>query len=329
MEKRHLGKTSLEVSPLVLGGNVFGWTADEKASFAVLDAFVDADFNFVDTADIYSHWAPGHTGGESETVIGKWLKQSGKRNRVVLATKVGGQMGQDTTKKGLKKDYILREVEDSLRRLQTDHIDLYQTHFDDLTLPVEEPLEAYDALIKAGKIRYTGASNFTPGRLQAALRAQHLPHYVSLQPLYNLMEREGFEKELGPLCEREGLGVIPYFSLASGFLTGKYRSEADLAKSVRGQGVKKYLNPRGFAVLAALDEVGARHHTDPASVALAWLLTRPAVTAPIASVTSPAQLPSLLKGVQLVLTPGDIALLDKASDWSLGEGQTDDRPGPR
>jgi aryl-alcohol dehydrogenase-like predicted oxidoreductase len=316
MQKRRLGKSSLEVAPLMLGGNVFGWTADDKTSFAILDAFVDGGFDFVDTANIYSHWAPGHKGGESETVIGKWFKQSGKRTSVVLATKVGGPMGSDPAQKGLKKDYILRSVEDSLRRLQTDYIDLYQSHFDDLSTPVEEPLEAYAELIKAGKVRHIGASNFTPERLQAALDVQGLPHYVSLQPLYNLMERAGFEKELKPLCEREGLGVVPYFSLAAGFLTGKYRSEADLSKSPRGDGSKKYLNPKGLAVLAALDEVSARHRTDLASVALGWLLSHPVITAPISSATSVGQLQSLLKGAQLELSAEDVALLDKASAWA-------------
>lgn len=302
----------------MLGGNVFGWTADEKTSFSILDAFLDAGFDFVDTADVYSHWAPGHKGGESETVIGKWFKQSGKRSKVILATKVGGQMGADTAKKGLKKAYILREVEDSLRRLQTDYIDLYQSHFDDTDTSVEEPLEAYAELVKAGKVRLIGASNFTPARLEAALKASDAhgyPRYQSLQPHYNLVEREIFEKELGPLCEREGLGVVPYFSLAAGFLTGKYRSEADLSKSPRGQGVKKYLNEKGLAVLAALDEVSARHHSDPAGVALAWLVAQPVVTAPISSATSVEQLKSLVKGVQLELTKEDLALLDDASAW--------------
>lgn len=318
MKKKTLGKSSLEVAPLMLGGNVFGWTADEKTSFSILDAFVDAGFDFVDTADVYSHWVPGHQGGESEAVIGKWFKQGGKRSKVILATKVGAQMGSDTTKKGLKKAYILREVEDSLRRLQTDYIDLYQTHYDDAETSVEEPLEAYQELIKQGKVRLIGASNFTPARLEAALKASDAhgyPRYQSLQPHYNLVEREIFEKELGPLCQREGLGVIPYFSLAAGFLSGKYRSEADLAKSPRGQGLKKYLNEKGLRVLTALDEVSARHDSDPAGVALAWLAARPVVTAPIASATSVAQLKSLLSGVQLALTAEDIAVLDKASAW--------------
>jgi aryl-alcohol dehydrogenase-like predicted oxidoreductase len=318
MNKRTLGKSSLQVAPLMLGGNVFGWTSDEKSSFAVLDAFVDAGFDFVDTADVYSHWVPGHEGGESETVIGKWFKQTGKRGKVILATKVGSQMGADTAKKGLKKAYILRAVEDSLRRLQTDYIDLYQSHVDDADTSVEEPLEAYQELVKAGKVRVIGASNFTPARLEAALKASDAhgyPRYQSLQPHYNLVEREIFEKELGPLCEREGLGVVPYYSLAAGFLTGKYRSEADLSKSPRGGGVKKYMDEKGLGILAALDEVSARHNSDPAGVALAWLVAQPVVTAPIASATSVEQLKSLVKGVQLELTKADLALLEKASAW--------------
>jgi aryl-alcohol dehydrogenase-like predicted oxidoreductase len=318
MKKKTLGKSSLQVAPLMLGGNVFGWTTDEKTSFAVLDAFVDAGFDFVDTADVYSHWVPGHQGGESEAVIGKWFKQSGKRGKVILATKVGSQMGADTTKKGLRKAYILREVEDSLQRLQTDYIDLYQSHVDDADTSVEEPLEAYAELIKAGKVRVIGASNFTPARLEAALKASEThgyPRYQSLQPHYNLVEREIFEKELGPLCEREGLGVVPYFSLAAGFLTGKYRNESDLSKSPRGQGVQKYLNEKGLGILAALDQVSARHRSDPAGVALAWLVAQPVVTAPIASATSVEQLKSLVRGVQLELTKEDLALLDKASAW--------------
>jgi aryl-alcohol dehydrogenase-like predicted oxidoreductase len=318
MIRRALGRSPIKVAPLMLGGNVFGWTADEKTSFIILDTFVDNGFDFVDTADIYSHWAPGHKGGESETVIGKWFKLSGKRNRVILATKVGGQMGGDGSRRGLKKAYILREVEDSLRRLQTDHIDLYQSHFDDPDTSVEEPIEAYATLIKAGKVRVIGASNFTPARLLEALQASKtrgLPRYESLQPHYNLVEREKFEKELAPLCEREGLGVIPYFSLASGFLTGKYRSEADLSKSTRGEGSRKYLTPKGFAVLKALDEVSSRHQTSPGPVALAWLLTRSVITAPIASATNAEQLKGLMKGAQLTLNAEDVALLDKASDW--------------
>ncbi|HTJ13167.1 MAG TPA: aldo/keto reductase [Dinghuibacter sp.] len=315
MKKRTVGKSPLEVAPFMLGGNVFGWTADEKTSFAILDAFVDAGFDFVDTADVYSHWAPGHVGGESETVIGNWFKKSGKRNKVVIATKVGAPMGSDPAKKGLRKSYILKEVEDSLRRLQTDHIDLYQSHYDDLSVMVDEPLEAYKELIQAGKVRFIGASNFTPDRLRAALKVGGLPHYISLQPQYNLVEREGFEKELGPICEENGLGVVPYFSLAAGFLTGKYRTENDLAQSPRGNNVKKYLTPKGLGVIAALDEVSGRHNVPQAAVALAWLLTRPVVTAPLSSATSVAQLHTLLKAVDLTLTEDDIAVLDKASAW--------------
>jgi aryl-alcohol dehydrogenase-like predicted oxidoreductase len=318
MNKKTLGKTPITIAPLFLGGNVFGWTADEASSFSILDAFLDAGFNAIDTANVYSKWVPGHKGGESETVLGKWFSRSGKRKDVILATKVGGAMGEGANEKGLKKDHILKAVEDSLSRLQTDYIDLYQTHFDEPETPVEETLEAYAELVKAGKVRYIGASNITPARLEESLRvsdAKGYPRYQTLQPLYNLMEREAFEKELGPICQREGLGVIPYFSLAAGFLTGKYRTEEDLAKSPRGQGVKKYLNEKGLGVLKALDEVSARRHSDPASVALAWLLTRPVVTAPIASATTLTQLKSLLSGVQLELHADDVEQLDKASAW--------------
>jgi aryl-alcohol dehydrogenase-like predicted oxidoreductase len=307
----------------MLGGNVFGWTADEKASFAVLDAFVDAGYDFIDTADVYSRWVPGHQGGESESMIGKWLGLSKKRNKIILATKVGAPMGSSTTK-NLKKDYILQEVEASLKRLQTDHIDLYQSHWDDLETPVEEPLQAYATLIKAGKVRVIGASNFSAERLTAALKAsetQHLPRYESLQPMYNLMEREGFEKDLLAICENEGLGVLPYYSLASGFLTGKYRTEADLNKSPRGAGVKKYLTPKGLGVLHALDIISDRRNTDQTAVALAWLLTRPTITAPLASATSAEQVKSLVKGVQLKLHPEDVSLLDEASVWGESSSQ--------
>lgn len=318
MNKKTLGKTTIAIAPLFLGGNVFGWTADEASSFSILDAFVDAGFNAIDTADVYSKWFPGHKGGESETVLGKWFSQSGKRKDIILATKVGGAMGEGADEKGLKKGHIMKAVEDSLKRLQTDYIDLYQTHFDEVETPVEETLEAYASLVKDGKVRYIGASNMSPARLEESLKvsdAKGYPRYQTMQPLYNLMEREVFEKELGPLCTREGLGVIPYFSLAAGFLTGKYRSEEDLAKSPRGQGVKKYFTDKGLGVLKALDEVAARHHSDQASVALAWLLTRPVVTAPIASATTLTQLKSLLSGVQLELHADDVDQLDKASAW--------------
>ena len=298
----------------MLGGNVFGWTIDQPTSFQILDAFVDAGLNFIDTADIYSTWVPGHAGGESETIIGNWLKRSGKRSKIVLATKVGMQMGSG--KKGLKKDYILEEVEDSLRRLQTDHIDLYQSHEDDPSTPLEETLGAYAQLIKEGKVRAIGASNYSAERLAESLRVsrQHgLPSYQSLQPKYNLVERAGYESELEPLILKEGIGVVPYYALASGFLTGKYRSEADLGKSARGAGVKKYMDARGFRILAALDQVAAAHRSTPGKVALAWLMARPGITAPIASATSLAQLQDLVDSANLDLDPASIEVLNQAS----------------
>jgi aryl-alcohol dehydrogenase-like predicted oxidoreductase len=315
VKTRELGNSGLEVGPLAFGGNVFGWTVDEPTSFRLLDAFVDAGFNLVDTADMYSRWAPGNQGGESETIIGKWLKQSGKRDRVVIATKVGMEMGSD--KKGLSRSYILQAVEDSLHRLQIDHIDLYQAHKDDPETPLEQTLGAFGELIRQGKVRAIGASNYSGERLAEALRVSRvhgLPAYQCLQPHYNLAERAEFERDLEPVCREAGLGVIPYFSLASGFLTGKYRSEADLAGRARGQGVKKYLDDRGFRILAALDEVAGRYSSTPARVAIAWLLTRPVVTAPIASATSLEQLDDLIAATQLELDKDAIARLDAASD---------------
>jgi aryl-alcohol dehydrogenase-like predicted oxidoreductase len=314
MNKRKLGNSGLEVSALVLGGNVFGWTADQATSFALLDAYLAGGGNCIDTADMYSRWVPGHQGGESEAVIGKWMKLRGNRDRVLIATKVGMEMGPE--RKGLKKAYILRAVEDSLRRLQTDCIDLYQSHADDLDTPVDEPLEAYAQLIAQGKVRAIGASNFGAERLraaQAAGRQRSLPLYCSLQPHYNLCERAGYERELEPVCREAGLGVIPYFSLAAGFLTGKYRSEADLRKSPRGQGLKKYLDARGMRILAALDRVAEQTASTPAAVALAWLLARPSVTAPIASATSLAQLATLIAGCRLQLDAAAVATLNEAS----------------
>jgi aryl-alcohol dehydrogenase-like predicted oxidoreductase len=313
-QTRKLGHSGLEVSPLMLGGNVFGWTIDQPTSFQILDAFVDAGLNFIDTADIYSTWVPGHTGGESETSIGSWLKQSGKRSKIVLATKVGMLMGSG--KKGLKKDYILEEVEDSLRRLQTDYIDLYQSHEDDASTPLEETMGAYAQLIKEGKVRAIGASNYSVERLAEALevsRAHGFPSYQCLQPKYNLCERAGYESALEPLILKEGIGVVPYYALASGFLTGKYRSEADLGKSVRGGGVKKYLDARGFRILAALDEVAAAHGSTPGKVALAWLMARPGITAPIASATSLDQLKDLVDSTHLELDAASIEALNQAS----------------
>jgi len=303
MQQRPLGRSGLTVAPLAFGGNVFGWTADEATSFKLLDAFVDAGCNLVDTADVYSRWAKGHSGGESETVIGRWLKQSGKRNRIVLATKVGMDMGDG--KVGLAPRYIRQAVNDSLRRLQTDHIDLYQSHQDDPKTPLEDTLSTYADLMREGKVRAIGASNYT---------AERLPRYETLQPLYNLMERPAYEEQLEPLCRREGLGVINYFGLASGFLTGKYRSEADAAKSVRGGNlVKKYLNDRGRKVLDALDSAAAQHKATPAQVALAWQMARPGLTAPIASATSVAQFEELAGAARLSLDAATLAAIDAAS----------------
>jgi aryl-alcohol dehydrogenase-like predicted oxidoreductase len=314
LNKRTLGKSGLEIAPLVFGGNVFGWTSDEATSLRILDAFVARGFNCIDTADMYSTWVPGHSGGESETILGKWMKQRGNRDKVIVLTKVGMEMGPG--KKGLKKDYILRAAEDSLQRLRTDYIDLYQSHQDDPDTPVDETLEAYSQLVKAGKVRAIGASNFGAQRLDASLKASAahgLPRYESLQPLYNLMERADYEQNLEPLCQREGLGVITYFSLAAGFLTGKYRSDADLGKSPRGAWQKKYLNERGLSVLRALDAVAARHGSTPAAVALAWLLARPSVTAPIVSASNLEQLETMCKAVDLKLDRTSIESLDEAS----------------
>lgn len=315
MEFRALGRSGLRVAPLAFGGNVFGWTADEATSFALLDAFVGAGFNLVDTADVYSRWVPGHAGGESESIIGRWLRRDpGNRRRVVIATKVGMEMGPGRV--GLKPAYIRESVEASLRRLDTDHIDLYQAHQDDPATPLEDALRAFGELVAEGEVRAIGASNYTAPRLAEALATSArfgLPRYETLQPHYNLVERAGFEAELGPLCAREGLGVIPYFSLARGFLTGKYRSEADLKKSPRGGGVKAYLDGRGLRVLAALDAVAAEAKATPAQVALAWAMARPGITAPIASATSVGQLHELLGAARLNLGAEAMAMLDAAS----------------
>nr|WP_298690574.1 aldo/keto reductase [uncultured Dongia sp.] len=316
MSRVGLGRSGLQVSKLCFGGNIFGWTVDAATSHRLLDGFVDAGFNFIDTADVYSKWHDGNQGGESETIIGTWLKARGKRDQVVIATKVGSDMGDG--EKGLSKAYITRAVERSLRRLQTDYIDLYQSHWDDPSVPVEETLEAYAALIKAGKVRAIGASNFTPERLSAALKAhatQGLPRYESLQPEYNLYERAGFEGELAALCHREEIGVITYFSLAGGFLTGKYRSAADLGKSARGSDVEKYLDARGQRILGALDAVAAQTGATPTRVALAWLMAQPAVTAPIASATSPTQLAELVAAGTLILDAAALATLTAASAY--------------
>lgn len=314
MHRRKLGNTGFEVAPLALGGNVFGWTADEATSFRLLDHFVEAGFNLIDTANSYSRWVPGHVGGESETVIGRWIARRGRHGDVVIATKVGSDMGQGF--RCLRRDYILREVEASLRRLRVEAIDLYQSHWDDDKTPFEETLDAYARLLEQGKVRAIGASNLTAARLGQALaagRAAGLPVYATLQPHYNLCVRGEFEGPLAELCVREGLGVIPYYSLAAGFLTGKYRSQADLAKSPRGQGVAKYLDERGMRILAALDRVAKIAGATPARVALAWLQSRPGVTAPIVSATSLAQLDDLIASTGTVLDAPALRILDEAS----------------
>ena len=316
MDQRPLGNSGLLASPLAFGGNVFGWTADEPTSFALLDAFVAAGLNLIDTADVYSRWAPGNQGGESETIIGKWLKRGGPRDKVLIATKVGMEMAPD--RKGLAKAYILRAVEDSLKRLQTDYIDLYQSHTDDAATPMEETFEAYAQLIRDGKVRAIGASNFTASRLGEALdlaAARGFPMYQSLQPNYNLYDRAGYEAELEPLCRVRNIGVISYYSLASGFLSGKYRSEADAGKSARGAKAKGYLNERGLRILAALDAVAARYASTPTAVALAWLIARPGITAPIVSATSIAQLSELIAATRLLLDAPAIDSLNHASAY--------------
>jgi aryl-alcohol dehydrogenase-like predicted oxidoreductase len=314
MPTRRLGHTDLSIAPLVLGGNVFGWTADKKASFAVLDRFAAAGLTAIDTADAYSAWAPSNSGGESETIIGEWMKARGNRSRVVVITKVGSPMGKG--KEGLSTRYIAEAVEASLKRLQTDVIDLYLSHWPDMATPIEETLGAHQRLIDEGKIRWCGASNLSAKLLEASLaasKAKGLPRYEVLQPEYNLADRNEFESGLADLCQREEIGVITYFSLAKGFLSGKYRSEADLSKSARGQGVKAYLNPRGFRILDALEAVAVRHKAKPAEVALAWAMARPGVTAPIASATSVEQVDSLVRSTELMLTAPDMGALNAAS----------------
>ena len=311
---RPLGRSGIQVSPICLGGNVFGWTANEAMSMCLLDAWIDAGMNFIDTADMYSHWAPGHHGGESETIIGKWLKQGENRSRVVIATKVGKEMGQGRA--GLSKAYIKRGCEASLKRLQTDVIDLYQSHEDDASTPLEETLSAYAELIEEGKVRAIGASNHSAERLTEALQVSKrdgLPRYETLQPLYNLVERPAYESALEQVCVDNGLGVINYFALAKGFLTGKYRSTADLKKSTRGGGVEQYLNEQGLAVLGALDAVAETLGATPVQVALAWEMARPSITAPIASATSIEQLMQLTSAAHLVLDAPSIEMIDRVS----------------
>lgn len=314
MQQRPLGLSGLSTAPLAFGGNVFGWTADEATSFSLLDAFVDGGFNLIDTADVYSTWVPGHQGGESETVIGKWLAAApSRRDRVLIATKVGKPMPGG---KGLTRAWIRQAVEDSLRRLRTDRIDLYQSHEDDAATPFEETLAAFAGLIEAGKVRAIGASNISAPRLAEALATSArlgLPRYETLQPHFNLVERRVFEAELQPLCVAQGLGVINFFGLARGFLSGKYRSEADLGKSPRGGGVKAYLNERGLGILAVLDAVAAECGATPAQVALAWQLAQPGVSAPIVSATSVAQWKELAGAATLVLSAAQISRLSRVS----------------
>ena len=314
MQMRRLGRTDLSIAPLVLGGNVFGWTADRKASFAVLDRFAGAGLNAIDTADAYSTWVPGNEGGESETIIGEWMKARGNRGRVIVITKVGSPMGKG--KEGLSARYVEEAVEASLKRLQTDVIDLYLAHWPDMATPIEETLGAFQRLIEKGKIRWCGGSNLSVALLDqeiAAAKARGGARYEALQPEYNLADRKEFDSGLAELCIREEIGVITYFSLAKGFLSGKYRTEADLAKSPRGGGVKAYLNPRGFRILDALEAVAAEHKAKPAEVALAWVMARPGVTAPIASATSVEQVASLIRATELKLTNDDVVALDTAS----------------
>ncbi len=316
METRRLGKTDLAIVPVVFGGNVFGWTADEARSFELLDAWVDGGGNCIDTADVYSVWVPGHVGGESETIIGKWLKQSGKREQVVLLTKVGFEMKSGG--KGLAKKYILEEVEASLKRLQTDRIDLYQSHTDDESVPLEETLEAYAQLIDEGKVRYIGASNTKGARLAEAedlSEREKLPAYKTLQPEYNLHDRRGYEEDLAPVAEKYGLGVIPYFSLASGFLTGKYQSADDAKGKSREARVQKYFDERGMKILKALKQVSEETGAEQAAVSLAWLLEQSTITAPIASATSTQQMAALFAAVELKLSAAQMALLTDASAY--------------
>jgi len=316
--RRRIGNSELTVAPLAFGCNVFGWTADEVTSFRLLDAFVDAGLNLIDTADVYPAWHPGTAGGESETIIGRWLKRSGNRDKVVVATKVGMRMSRSLGLESLSKKYIHKAVEDSLKRLQIDTIDLYQSHIDDPGTPLEETLEAFGDLIAQGKVRTIGASNYKVGRLIEALnisRTNGLPRYESLQPEYNLYDREDYESNFEKFCVQEGLGVITYFSLARGFLSGKYRSTEDLGQSPRGEGVKKYLNGRGFRIIDALHTVAAQLKGHPAQVALAWLMARPSVTAPIASATTLEQLNDLIEATKISLDPSAVKVLNEASDY--------------
>ncbi|MFV0170898.1 aldo/keto reductase [Empedobacter falsenii] len=316
MKKVQLGNTDLEIEPIFFGGNVFGWTLNEEESFRILDAFIDRGFNAIDTANNYSYWVPGNVGTESEKIIGNWLKSRGSRDQLVLATKVGGRnMIQD--KPNTTKAHILKEVEESLSRLQTDYIDLYQTHYDDVNTPVEETLSAYNQLVKEGKVRFIGASNFSSERLGESLdksELYNLPHYKTLQPEYNLYDRQHFEEFLQPIAEKYNLAVIPYYSLASGFLSGKYRNEEDLQKSLRGDGIKKYLNEKGFRILDALETISNRYNISYSAVSLAWLLEQKTVVAPIASATKEQHLDAFVEAVNVKLSHDDVKLLTEASN---------------
>lgn len=314
MKKIQIGKTDLQITPFNLGGNVFGWTLDEQKSFEILDAFVEAGHNFIDTADMYSYWIDGGAGGESETIIGKWMKARGNRDQMIIATKVGGPTGVNETDSGRK--HIMETVDKSLERLQTDYIDLYYLHYDDEKTPVEETLRAFDELVKAGKVRHIAASNISPERLKESLEfsdKNNLSKYQALQPLYNLVERKGYETNYAPIVAEHQLTVFPYSALASGFLSGKYRSEADFNKSPRGQGAANYLNENGLNVLNALDQIAEKHQTVPAAVSLAWLSAQPHIGGPIASATSQGQLTEILSSTTLQLDDADLALLDKVS----------------
>lgn len=319
MEYRRLGRTGMQVASICLGGNVFGWTIDEAGSFAVLDAYVEAGGDFIDTADVYSRWAPGHTGGESEAVLGAWLKARRNRSDLVIVTKVGSPMGDGPRARGLSRRWIVAGVEDSLRRLQTDYIDLYLSHYDDPATPPDETMRAYDDLVTSGKVRYVGASNYSAGRLVGALWASDkhgYTSYVALQPLYNLARREAYERELQPVCREHGLGVITYSSLASGFFSGKYRPGEPLPETARAGGVQNnYMNARGFSIVDALREVAASHSATPGQVALAWILARPEITAPIASATTPDQARELAGAAELKLDAEELEMLDQVSEW--------------
>lgn len=317
MKNVQLGDTGLQIKPIFFGGNVFGWTLNEEESFRILDAFLDRGFNAIDTANNYSYWVPGNVGTESEKIIGNWLKLRGGRDQIVLATKVGGR-NMIREKPNTTKAHILKEVEESLMRLQTDYIDLYQTHYDDMNTPVEETLSAYHQLIKEGKVRFIGASNFSSERLIEALdksERYNLPQYKTLQPEYNLIDRKHFEEFLQPVAEKYNLAVIPYYSLASGFLTGKYRNEEDLQKSLRGDGIKKYLNERGFRILDALETISKRYHISYAAVSLAWLMNQKTVVAPIASATKEQHLDAFVEAVNVELSHDDVKLLTEASEY--------------